>query len=144
LLLNVGHMITKQLVTITSDKSILDAARMMVNNNMGLLVILNPGDPAKLAGVISERDIIKALASGMNLDVKVVEVGTRDVVTVRVKADVAEAAKAMNRNRIRHVVVLDEYEKLVGVVSMRDLVGERATLKAILQSHEKEVFLGTD
>ena len=142
--MNVGHMITKQLVTITSDKSILDAARMMVNNNMGLLVILNPGDPAKLAGVISERDIIKALASGMNLDVKVVEVGTRDVVTVRVKADVAEAAKAMNRNRIRHVVVLDEYEKLVGVVSMRDLVGERATLKAILQSHEKEVFLGTD
>ncbi len=80
----------------------------------------------------------------MNLDVKVGEVGTRDVVTVRVKADVAEAAKAMNRNRIRHVVVLDEYEKLVGVVSMRDLVGERSTLKAILQSHEKEVFPGTD
>jgi CBS domain-containing protein len=137
-------MITKQLVTVTSDKTILDAARMMVNNNMGLLVIVDPGDQAKLAGVISERDIIRALVSGMNLDVKVGEVGTRDVVTVRVKADVGEAAKAMNRNRIRHVVVLDEYEKLVGVVSMRDLVGERATLKAILQSHEKEVFLGTD
>ena len=142
--MNVGHMITKQLVTITSDKSILDAARIMVSNNMGLLVILYPGDPAKLEGVISERDIIRALASGMDLNVKVGEVGTRDVVTVRVKADVAEAAKAMNRNRIRHVVVLDEHEKLVGVVSMRDLVGERATLKAILQSHEKEVFHGTD
>ncbi|MGO9643620.1 MAG: CBS domain-containing protein [Candidatus Bathyarchaeia archaeon] len=50
LCLNVGHMITKQLVTITSDKTILDAARMMVNNNTGLLVILNPGDPARLAG----------------------------------------------------------------------------------------------
>jgi CBS domain-containing protein len=137
-------MITKPLVTITSDKTILDAARIMVSNNMGLLVILNPGDQAMLAGVISERDIIRALASGMNLNVRVDEVGTRDVVTVRVKADVAEAAKAMNRNRIRHVVVLDEYEKLVGVVSMRDLVGERATLNAILQSHEKEVFLGTD
>lgn len=142
--MNVGHMITKPLVTIASDKTILDAARMMVSNNMGLLVILNPGDHAMLAGVISERDIIRALASGMNLNVRVGEVGTRDVVTVRVKADVAEAAKAMNRNRIRHVVVLDEYEKLVGVVSMRDLVGERATLNAILQSHEKEVFLGTD
>ena len=113
--MNVGHMITKPLVTITSDKTILDAARMMVSNNMGLLVILNPGDQAMLAGVISERDIIRALASGMNLNVRVGEVGSRDVVTVRVKADVAEAAKAMNRNRIRHVVVLDEYEKLVGV-----------------------------
>ena len=131
-------------MTITSEKTILDAARMMVSNNTGFLVILKPADQTELVGVISERDIIGALASGMSLDTKASDVGTRNVVTVRVKADVAEAAKAMNRNRIRHVVVVDEYDKLVGVVSMRDLVGERATLKAILQSHEKEVFLGTD
>lgn len=142
--MNVGHLIAKPLVTITSEKTILDAARMMVSNNTGFLVILKPADQTELVGVISERDIIGALASGMSLDTKASDVGTRNVVTVRVKADVAEAAKAMNRNRIRHVVVVDEYDKLVGVVSMRDLVGERATLKAILQSHEKEVFLGTD
>jgi CBS domain-containing protein len=137
-------LIAKPLLTITSDKTILDAARMMVSNNTGFLVILKPADQTELVGVISERDIIRALASEMSLDTKASDVGTRNVVTVRAKADVAEAAKAMNRNRIRHVVVVDDYEKPVGVVSMRDLVGERATLKAILQSHEKEVFLGTD
>lgn len=142
--MNVGHMITKQLVTINSDKTILDAARMMVSHNMGLLVVMDPTDAGKLVAVISERDIIRALASEKRVDIKIGEVGTRNVITVKIKADVAEAAKAMNKNRIRHVVVVDEYERAVGVVSMRDLVGERATLKAILQSQEKEVFVGGD
>ncbi|HXY83808.1 MAG TPA: CBS domain-containing protein [Candidatus Saccharimonadales bacterium] len=142
--MNVGHMITKQLVTINSDKTILDAARMMVSHNMGLLVVMDPTDAGKLVAVISERDIIRALASEKRVDIKIGEVGTRNVITVKIKADVAEAAKAMNKNRIRHVVVVDEYERAVGVVSMRDLVGERTTLKAILQSQEKEVFVGGD
>lgn len=142
--LNVAHLITKRLVKVTSNATILDAARMMVENNMGLLVICDAADSSKLAGVISERDIIKALASGKSLSVKVGEVGTGNVVTVKAKEDVAEAAKAMNKNRIRHVVVVDEHDGMVGVVSMRDLVGERATLKAILESHEKEIFVGGD
>ena len=142
--MNVGHMITKQLVTINSDKTILDAARMMVSHNMGLLVVMDPTDAGKLVAVISERDIIRALASEKRVDIKIGEVGTRNVITVKIKADVAEAAKAMNKNRIRHVVVVDEYERAVGVVSMRDLVGERTTLRAILQSQEKEVFVGGD
>lgn len=56
----------------------------------------------------------------------------------------AEAAKAMNQHHIRHVVVVGDKGELVGVVSMRDLVGERATLTAILQSNEKEIFIGGD
>lgn len=46
----------------------------------------------------------------------------------------------MNKHRIRHVVVVNARAGLVGVVSMRDLVGERSTLTAILQSDEKEVL----
>ncbi len=142
--MNVGHIITKQLATITSDKNLLEAAQTMVEKNVGLLVILDSANPTKLVGVVSERDIIKSLASGKSLTVRVGDVGTRNVITVDAKADVAEAAKAMNKNRIRHVVVVDEQGNTAGVVSMRDLVGERATLKAILESHEKEVFVGGD
>ena len=63
---------------------------------------------------------------------------------MKADSDVAEAAKAMNKHRIRHVVVVDDRNMPKGVVSMRDLVGERATLRAILQSHEKEIFVGGD
>jgi len=129
---------------IPSGTTILDAAKLMVDNNMGLLVICDPKERTNLAGVISERDIMKAIASGKKLNAAVDEVSTKHVITAKASSDVAEAAKAMNKNKIRHVVVVDEQGKPVGVVSMRDLVGERATLTAILQSHEKEIFIGGD
>ncbi len=142
--MNVGDIVTRGLVTISSDKTVLDAAKLMVENNLGLLVVCDAKDKAKLAGVVSERDIIRTIASGGKLNIPVSEVSTKGVITVKSSSDVAEAAKAMNKNRIRHVVVVDDQDKLVGVVSMRDLVGERATLTAILQSDEKEIFLGAD
>jgi CBS domain-containing protein len=142
--MNVGHIVTRPLINIGSDKTVLDAAKLMVGNNIGLLVITHPQDGAKLVGVISERDIIKVIAGSRSINVPVEEACTKEPVTVQASSDVAEAAKAMNKNRIRHVVVVDDARKPVGVVSMRDLVGERATLKAILQSHEKDVFHGAD
>jgi CBS domain-containing protein len=131
------------LVTIASSKSLLDAAKLMVEKNIGLLVVCDE-DNSKLVGVISERDIMRVIAASGPLDVPVGQVSTKHTVTVRGSSEVAEAAKAMNKNRIRHVVVVDDQDEPIGVISMRDLVGERATLKAILQSHEKEIFHGAD
>lgn len=141
--MNIGQILQRPLVTIPSGTTMLDASKLMVENNMGLLVIIEPGNK-KLAGVISERDVMKAIASGRTLRDQVDVVSTKQVVTVKASSEVAEAAKAMNKNRIRHVVVVDDQGEPIGVVSMRDLVGERATLTAILQSYEKEVFIGGD
>ena len=142
--MKLGDILQRPLVMIPSGTTMLDAAKLMVDNNMGLLVICDAKERTNLAGVISERDIIKAIASGKKLNAAVDEVSTKHVITAKASSDVAEAAKAMNKNRIRHVVVLDEQGKPIGVVSMRDLVGERATLTAILQSQEKEIFIGGD
>jgi CBS domain-containing protein len=142
--MNVGQILTRPLVTIASNKSILDAANLMVQENIGLLVVCDEREGSKLVGVVSERDIIRVIAAAKPLNVPLSQVSTKHTVTVHASSEVAEAAKAMNRNRIRHVVVVDEQEKPVGVVSMRDLVGERATLSAILQSDEKEIFHGAD
>ena len=142
--MNIGDILQRPLVMIPSGTTILDAAKLMVDNNMGLLVICDPKERTNLAGVISERDIMKAIASGKKLNAAVGEVSTKHVITAKASSDVADAAKAMNKNKIRHVVVVDEQGKPIGVVSMRDLVGERATLTAILQSHEKEIFIGGD
>jgi len=115
---------------------------MMVENNMGLLLICDPKDN-QLRGVVTERDIIRSVAAGKETTVSVETISTHNVVTVKWNSDVAEAAKAMNKHRIRHVVVVDDANKPVGVVSMRDLVGERSTLRAILQSHDR-IFAGGD
>ena len=132
------------MVTIGADDTVLNAAKLLVQNNIGLLVVIEERPNRKLVGVLSERDIIRVIASGSTLEIPVNEVCTRNVVTVHGSSDVAEAARAMNKHGIRHVVVLDDSSNPVGVISMRDLVGERATLTAILQSNEKEIFHGAD
>ncbi|MGD0424165.1 MAG: CBS domain-containing protein [Candidatus Bathyarchaeia archaeon] len=141
--MNSKDIITRPLVSITSGGTVLEAARMMVENNLGLLVVCDPKDNG-LRGVVSERDIIRSVAAGKDATMKVESISTPNVVTVKWNSEIADAAKAMNKHRIRHVVVVDDASKPVGVVSMRDLVGERSTLRAILQSHDKEVFPGGD
>jgi len=142
--LHVGHIITRPLTSIDATASILDAATVMVTRNLGLLVVCDNKEKTKLVGVVSERDIMRAVASGRRMSAPIDEISTKRVITLKASSDVAEAARAMNRYKIRHVVVVDDNETPIGVVSMRDLVGERATLTAILQSHEKEVFVGGD
>ena len=142
--MKVSDIVTRALAVISSDATVLEASKLMVQNNVGLLVVCDARDKTKLLGVISERDIIRSIASGEILPSHVRSISTKNVVTVRGDSDVAEAAKAMNKHGIRHVVVVDDHNIPMGVVSMRDLVGERATLNAILQSHEKEVFVGGD
>jgi len=132
------------MITISSDATVLEASKRMVQDNVGLLVVCDASDKTKLVGVVSERDIIRSIVSPGGLPEKVNAITTREVVTVNATADVAEAAKAMNKHRIRHVVVVDDHNSPRGVVSLRDLVGERATLRAILQSNEKEIFVGGD
>ena len=142
--MKVSDIVTRALLVISSDASVLEASKLMVQNNIGLLVVCDVQDQTKLVGVISERDIIKSIALGDKLPAHVDAISTKNVITVKANSDVAEAAKAMNKHGIRHVVVVDDRNIPMGVVSMRDLVGERATLNAILQSHEKEVFVGGD
>lgn len=142
--MKVAQIIARPLSSIPPTTSMLNAARVMVDQNLGLLVVCDPQDEGKLLGVVSERDIMKAMASGREMETSVDEICTKKVVTVTADSEVAEAAKAINKNRIRHVVVVDRVGRPIGVVSIRDLVGERATLKAIVQSHEKEIFVGGD
>lgn len=141
--MNSKDIITRPLVSIPSKGTMLEAARIMVENNMGLLVICDPEDH-ELKGVVSERDIIRSIVAGKEPTISVEAISTTNVVTVKWNSEVAEAAKAMNKHRIRHIVVVDDANKPIGVVSMRDLVGERSTLRAILQSHDREVFTGGD
>jgi CBS domain-containing protein len=116
----------------------------MVENNIGLLAVSDGKDDTKLVGVISERDIIRSIASGEASPDRVDAISTKSVIRINENSDVAEAARLMNKYRIRHVVAVDDQNMLKAVVSIRDLVGERAILKAILQSHEKETFVGAD
>jgi CBS domain-containing protein len=81
--------------------------------------VLMEGD--RLVGVVSERDIVKALASGMPLNTPLEKIATKRVITIEPDKSVVEVADLMAENKIRHLVVA-ERGKVVGVISLRDLV----------------------
>jgi len=130
--MNCGELSSKPPVTITPDKTVVEAAEMMVNHHVGLLVIVDRENPRRPIGVISERDIIRTVASKAPLTVTVDKAGTmKNFVYVYADEPVTAAAVKMKQYNVRHVVVLDRNGELVGVISIRDLVGEKKILEIL-------------
>jgi CBS domain-containing protein len=130
--MNCGELASKPPVTITPDKTVEEAAEMMVKHRVGLLVIVDKENPKKPLGVISERDIIRTIAGKAPLTVTVDKAGTmNNFVYVYADEPITAAARKMKQFDVRHVVVLDRKGDLVGVISIRDLVGERRVLEIL-------------
>jgi CBS domain-containing protein len=112
----------------------------MWRQQTGSLLVMEGED---LVGILTERDVLKAVATGANTkETRVSEVMTKDLVTVGPQTSLREAAKIMADRWIRHLPVMDA-GKLVGVISQRDLAGvlagalnEPDRLEALVESSE--------
>jgi CBS domain-containing protein len=130
--MNCGELASKPPVTITPDKTVEEAAEMMAKHRVGLLVIVDKENPRRPIGVISERDIIRTIAGKAPLTVTVDKAGTmKNFVYVYADEPVTAAALKMKQFNVRHVVVLDRSGELVGVISIRDLIGEKKILEIL-------------
>jgi CBS domain-containing protein len=111
-------------VTITPDRTLAQAAKLLAERRIGAVVVSSDEKP--VAGILSERDIIRALAqSGATaLEKKVADAMTRDVVTCSMQADVDHLMRLMTDGKFRHVPVV-ENGTLVGIVSIGDVVNRR-------------------
>ena len=105
--------------TIEPTATLRAAADVLTDEAIGLLVVK---DPRGTLGVVSERDIVRALSEGADPDDDRVEDHmTDDLATLDADRPIADAADAMMAAQIRHLVVTDDGE-LVGLVSIRDVV----------------------
>jgi len=141
--LKVKDLVRRKPLTIEDKATLIEAAQKMIRENVGLLVIVDPKSGTPVA-VISERDILRAFSNKLPAETNVLEVATKHPIMVGLDEDVGSAATKMVNNKIRHLVVVDSQGKLAGVLSIRDLVAERSTLKAIASSHEYEPLAGGD
>jgi CBS domain-containing protein len=108
-------------VTIEATATLVEAARALVEAEVGLLVIGEPGQRPR--GVISERDIAHAIADGRDpADTRAGDVAHTKLAWCDSTATVAEVAGEMMNHWVRHLLVEDD-GRFVGVVSARDLLG---------------------
>jgi len=116
-------------LTATQEATLLDVVKIMATHNIGLVAVVD--EAGRPLGVVSERDVIRALARGVQLSAKAIEVGTREnLLTAKPEDDIYSAIKKMRERGTRHILVVGDAGKLVGVVSIRDLIEDRA-LKSI-------------
>jgi CBS domain-containing protein len=119
----VRDVMSKRPRCVSPDTPVSEAAELMESEDVGALPVLD-GD--ELAGMITDRDIvIRAVARGKDpRGMPVREVSTREVVTVRSDEDLSEALKLMASYQVRRLPVVDDGNRLVGVLAQADVAQE--------------------
>ena len=111
----------RDVFTTTSDKSLLDIAKLLAQHGIGCIVIV--GDDDKIAGIVSERDLMRAIGQGgpKVLEQPVSDFMTKTVVTAREADTINRLMAEMTTRRFRHMPVVEK-DRLIGLVSIGDLV----------------------
>jgi len=119
--MNVGSLLKGGALVLQRNATLQETVKTMAERNVGLLPIVD--DEGRPLAVISERDVIKALAAGASLDDPALAAARREpLITVTPDVDVHEALVKMRRGGVRHLLVVDKEGRLVGVVSIRDFM----------------------
>ncbi|MBK1703604.1 CBS domain-containing protein [Halochromatium glycolicum] len=112
-------VMTNQFEYIGHGDSVVHAARMMQEHDIGMLPVL---EEHQIIGTLTDRDIVtRGLAEGIDPETPVSRIMTTGVHFRYIDDDVETAAKSMEDQQIRRLVVLDRNEHCVGVVSLGDL-----------------------
>ncbi|GAC1425556.1 MAG: hypothetical protein NVSMB57_16950 [Actinomycetota bacterium] len=106
-----------------------EAAHAMRERNVSSLLVTEHG---RLVGIVTERDHVVAMSDGVDANVAHVrDYMTSNPVSVLPDASIEEATKVMLEHGFRHLPIIDEDHKLLGVVSMRDLARAGINIPAI-------------
>lgn len=116
----VNGLMAKTTVSIAPSTTLREVAQILVREEIGAVVV-REGD-AEAVGMVSERDLVEAIAEAADLDGdRATDVMAYDVLTISSDANVADAARLMLEGNIRHLPVLDGAH-VVGVLSIRDVL----------------------
>jgi CBS domain-containing protein len=114
----VGEVMSRNLLTVEPATGLHEAAALMTDRGVGAALVLS-GD--RVSGILTERDVLRAVATGGVEGTHVAAWMTRDPETVEISESTGQAAAVMIHGGFRHLPVV-EGEKPVGIVSIRDLM----------------------
>ena len=120
--MKVSEVMTREVQTVRPDQPVQEAASFMLSADAGSIPVT---DGERLIGMITDRDIaVRGIAKGYGPDTPVRELMTDDLVIARIDDDVEEVASRMSQAQVRRLPVIDQDERLCGIVSLGDLSRE--------------------
>jgi CBS domain-containing protein len=129
--MKISELMTKNPCTVAPDAPVSEAARLMKEEDVGIVPVVERVGGAetrgRLVGVVTDRDIaVRHVAEGRSADAPVRDVMSGGVKTASPDDDVDSVMALMGREQIRRIPVVDERGSLVGVVSQADLARKAA------------------
>jgi CBS domain-containing protein len=117
----------KKIITAKEDLPIQDAVQLLNDRHVGSVVVVD--DEEKCVGIFTERDAIRVMANRFSAEEPLSKIMSSHVVTVSLDASFDEARRLMLSHDIRHLPVIDEAGKLIGLFSFRAFFDEILGIK---------------
>ena len=137
--MRVEALIRRTPVTISPSATIRQAAEVFAREKIGLLVVATSVSPVRAKAVISERDVVRAVAKGTALSAPLDTIATKKLISVKRSDRASKAVRLMMDNGIRHLVVENDDGTLFGVISIRDFFREARLLQSFMKEESEEV-----
>jgi CBS domain-containing protein len=115
-------LMLKDVVTTNRNASVKIAIELLFKRHIGCIVIVD--DTQQCIGIFTERDAIRIVAQNVPLDSTMEKIMTKNPFTVNEDSSFEEAKDIIKSHRIRHLPVISANGKLVGLISVRNILGE--------------------
>lgn len=121
-MLLVKHMMLTNIITATPSMTVEEAINILYEKHIGSVVLID--DDKKCVGMFTERDAIRLVAKKMELDQPLGNVMTKNVITIQENSSINEVRKIVLTHKIRHLPVVNQEDRIVGLLSVRAIVDQ--------------------
>ncbi|NUN11566.1 CBS domain-containing protein [Candidatus Micrarchaeota archaeon] len=130
--IKVGDVMKTSLVTISADKSIFDAARLMKDHQVGSLIVTSES-----VSILTQGDLVEKALATKHLDVKVGALASKRLFTISAELDLADAASLMGKHKVKRLLVTKGSQDIVGIISSTDIIRISPSLYDLISEHER-------
>lgn len=116
--MQIKELMSRDVILASPRQTIGEVAQMMAERDIGFMPV---GDHDRIVGMVTDRDIVvRGLATGKGLDVKISEVMTEDVKYCFEDEEIDHVVENMGENQVRRLPVMNRQKRLVGIVTLAD------------------------
>jgi len=118
--LKAKDLMTKEVITVNEEMSVVNLAKILCENKISGVPVVDKDK--KLVGVVTEKDLINIIFSGNVRNTKVGDIMSRNIIKFTPDTDIDKIALAISEKNVRRVIIVDDKDKVVGIVSRRDII----------------------
>jgi len=134
--ITVSSVMIRNVKTAKESQTTKAVAKIMTDNRIGSVIIVENADATKPVGIITERDVVRIAGTeqALTLQMPARDVMSKPVITINATGSIRDALQAMELNSIRRLPVLDKEKKMVGIVTDKDIFGALMKSQSLVAS----------